>query len=154
MGRVFLIVIGLLISQSCSPSMNDTFNSEVLTSSKQEKIYINTLNWGLIDDYQISAVSSNENKVQKRTDTSNVVKGLEPFIYSFENDTLNLYFDGKVSYYIKEKFKTVHVNYIALNPKGYRAIQGKSYENKDGYHSVPKRKKQDYPSDMPKPPSN
>lgn len=154
MVKVFLISIGLIISQSCTPIMNDTFNSEVLISSKMEKIYINTLNWGMTDDYQISAISSNRDKVQKRSDTRNTVRGLEPLIYVFKNDTLSLYFDGKVTYYIKEKFNTIHVNYKALNNAEYRFIQEKAYQNNDGYHLVPKRIKQNYPSDMPKPSSN
>lgn len=153
MVKMVLISIGLIISQSCTPIISDTFNSEVLISSKEEKIYINTLNWGLTDDYQISAVSSNKNKVQKRSDTVNVVKGLEPFIYAFKNDTLTLYFDGDVTYYIGEKFNTIDVNYKSLNTIEYRILQEKAYKNKDGYYSVPKRVKQNYPSDMPKPPS-
>jgi len=59
--KMFLVSVGLMAVMSCSPGLDDTFNSEVLISNKGEKIYINTLNWGLTDDHQLSAISSDVN---------------------------------------------------------------------------------------------
>lgn len=138
----------LLVFLSCSPSVEDTFNSIELTSSKGEKIYINSLNWGVTDDYQITAISSRKDRVRERIDTLGVAKGLEPFFYSFDKDTLKLFFNNSVTYEIKENFKTIAVEYLVLNAKNYKDIRQKAYENK-GYYSIPKREKVDYPSDMP-----
>jgi hypothetical protein len=151
--KLCLAAFSLVVNMGCSSDVKDTFNSEELISSKGERVYINTLNWGVTDDYQISAISNNKDKVRERSDTLNVVKGLEPFIYTFRNDTLTLYFDGEVNYKIKGDFETIHVNYIPLNKKAYKEIRTKAYNNEGGYYSVPKGKKTSYPSDMPKPTS-
>lgn len=143
---IFLMFLG------CSSTVKDTFNSTELISSKGEKIYINSLNWGVTDDNQITAISSNKEKIKDRTDTVDIAKGLEPFFYSFKNDNLKLYFNNEVSYKLKEQFKTISVSYIALSAKEYRNIRQKAYVN-DGYYSIPKREKIDYPLDMPKAPS-
>ncbi len=148
--EAFLISMFIMAITGCSSSGNGTFNTEELVSSKQEKIYINTLNWCVTDNNQIFSVSSDRNKLLKKGDTLNAVKGLEPFIYTFKKDTLNLYFDGQVNYSITEKFKT----FIALDKKEFAKDREKVYKNEDGYCTVPKSKKKDYPSDMPKPPSN
>lgn len=137
---------------SCSPAVDGTFNSIELISSKGEKIYVNSLNWGVTDDYQNTAISTNKDKVKQRADTIGTVKGIEPFFYSFNNDSLILIFNDKVSYKLKESFKTINVGYKVLNDKAYRSVRQKSYVN-DGYYSIPKRNKIDYPSDMPQPPS-
>lgn len=152
--KKFLVSAFLMPIISCSSDTNGTFNTEELISSKQEKIYINTLNWGVTDDNQISAVSSDKNRLIEKADTLNTVKGLEPFIYTFKNDTLNLYFDGEVTYDVKEKFKTIKINLISLDKKEYQKSREKAYKNEEGYCTVPKRQQRDYPSDMPKPPSN
>ena len=138
----------------CAPAMQDTFNSEILVSSKGEKIYVNTLNWGITDDNQISVVSNDPDKAKDRSDSSDVVKGLDPFIYRFKNDTLGLYFDGKVDYRVKDSFRTIEVDYIALNRREYNLLRQKAFNNVDGYRAVPVRKNQPYPPDMPMPSDN
>lgn len=137
---------------SCSSPVIDTFNSKELISSKGEKIYINSLNWGATDDNQITAISSNKEKVKERSDTLEAVKGVEPFIYSFKNDSLKLFFHNEIIFEVKENFKTIHVIYIVLRAKEYNNIRQKAYNN-DEYHSVPIREKKVSPSDMPKSPS-
>ncbi len=136
---------------SCSSTKKDTFNSIELTSSKGENIYINSLNWGVTDDNQITIISTNRERVKERTDTIDVVKGLEPFFYSFKNDSLKLFFNNEVSYALKENFKTIKVNYIVLSAEKYNKIRPKAYNN-DGYFSIPRRVKTAYSSDMPKAP--
>lgn len=141
----------LVIIMGCASGLNDTFNSEVLASSDGEKIYVNTLNWGITDDHQITAISANKDKARERSDTTDVVKGLEPFLYTFKDDTLSLYFDGNINYKVKNKFKTIYVKYVSLDKKRYREVKAKAYNNEEGYFTVPKYKKPNYPSDMPKP---
>jgi hypothetical protein len=145
-------VLIFLMFLSCASTVQDTFNSIELISSKGEKIYINSLNWGFTDDNQITAISSNKERVKDRTDTLDVAKGLEPFFYSFKNDNLKLFFNNEISYKLKEHFKTINVSYIVLRAKEYNSIRQKAYNN-DGYYSIPRREKTVYPSDMPKAPS-
>ncbi|MBC7410093.1 MAG: hypothetical protein H7339_17045 [Arcicella sp.] len=139
---IFLVFLG------CSSNVKDTFNSVELTSSKGEKLYVNSLNWGVTDDHQITAISSRKDRVRERTDTLGVAKGLEPFLYSFNNDTLRLFFNNSKTYEIKEKFKTITVKYLVLNAKNYKNLRQKAYDN-NGYYAIPKRENVDYPADMP-----
>ncbi len=141
MRRIFLIGLTLFMLQGCLPDMNDTFNRITLVSSKQERIYINTLNWGMTDDHQLSAISGDKDKLRERSDGVGVVKGLEPFFYTFKNDTLNLYFKDNVNYRIAEKFKTIHVNYVLLGTQSYYDYYQKAIHNSDGYKTVPNRYK-------------
>lgn len=152
MSRLFLLVLTLTITFSCLSALEDTFNSKELISSKGEKIYVNTLNWGVTDNHQISAISASKDKVKERSDTLETVRGLEPFLYSFKNDTLSFYFDDIVRYRRKDDFKTIYINYISLAKEDYQKIQTKAYKNQEGYHSVPIREYTNYPADMPKPP--
>ncbi|GAA4779414.1 hypothetical protein GCM10023231_02730 [Olivibacter ginsenosidimutans] len=122
-----------------------------MESSKKEKIYVNTLNWGVTDDHQISAISLNADKVRDRSDTVGSVKGLDPFVYRFKDDTLTLYFDGEVNYRLLDKMKTVFVRYQTLDKGKYRTVYAKAINRIDGYSTVPPRKDVDYPSDMPLP---
>lgn len=143
----------LAICADCSAPVQGTFISEELTSSKGEKVYINSLNWGMTDDYQMSLVTHDSKKLTSRSDSVGTVSGLEPFIYSFKNDTLRLFFDRRVTYTSMEKFKTIVIEYVPVDRDDFQAIRAKAYNN-DGYHTVPKRQKVDYPADMPKPPSH
>ncbi|WP_256002766.1 hypothetical protein [Pedobacter deserti] len=146
-GFVFLVL------QGCSSDFGDSFTSQALTSSKGEVIYVNTLNWGVTDDHQLSAVSTDLNKLSERTDTAGTIEGLEPFIYSFKNDSLTLYFDREVAYNVGERFKTIRVSYVSLDGEEFRGLRAKAYKN-DDYYCVPKRRPSAMSSDMPMPSSN
>lgn len=145
-------ILLFLLFFGCSSTVKDTFNSVELVSRKGEKLYINSLNWGVTDDYQITAISSNKERVKERNDTIDVMKGLDPFFYSFENDSLKLYFNNEISYRVKEQFKSIKIVYISLSAKDYRNIRQKAYIN-DNHFSIPRRERINYPSDMPKAPS-
>lgn len=123
---------------SCTSSVQDTFNSKELVSSKGEKIYINSLNWGVTDDNQLTIISSNRERLKDRKDDANAAKGLEPFIFRFKNDSLHLYFLNERTYTINEKFKSINVSYVILGYKDYNRIRAKAYEN-DEYSAVPDR---------------
>ena len=146
---MLLCIVGI----GCTALPKDTFNSEILTSSRGEKIYINTLNWGLTGDDQMSIVSSGKNRLKQRADSLGVILGLEPFVYTFKNDSLTLYFDREITYRTKEHFRTVKIKYVCLDQKNYKKIRTKAYDNIE-YHSVPITERDNYPSDMPKPASN
>lgn len=146
MTKLSVILFWVLVA-GCTSLPEDTVNSEVLLSSKGEKIYIKTINWGATNDYQISIITTEKNKLQKRADSIGTVSGIEPFVYTFQNDSLTLYFDRENTYRINEPFRTVQVSYVVLNQKEFKKILIKASEN-NGYHSVPKAKKKTYPSDI------
>jgi hypothetical protein len=135
----------------CSPMYEDTFNSREIVSSQGEKIYINSLNWGMTDDYQLSIVTSDPTKLTERSDSVGTIKGLEPFIYTFRNDTLEIFFKNRIRYKVTEKFKSIFIKYTLLSSKEYTKIRMRANDN-DEYYLVPLKKPVDYPSDMPKPP--
>ena len=137
---------------ACSPTeVKDSFNSNVLISSKGEKIFVNSINWGVTDDYQLSVISKDSLRLKDRNDTIGTVQGLNPFIYEFNNDTLTLYFYNRISYKLNDKLNTITVLYKVVNDTEYLILTEKSYES-DEYISVPISEKQTYPSDMPKAP--
>jgi hypothetical protein len=143
------ITLLFLLFVSCSSPIQDTFNSKELQSSKGEKIYINSLNWGITDDYQITAITSNKSKLKTRNDTTDIVKGLDPFIYSFKNDTLNLFFRNNISYELKEAFRTISIKYIVLSNEDFYKARLKAINQ-----SVPENHEINYPSDFPKAPKD
>ena len=153
MNKYFWLII-LIFLYNCSPVVEDFFESTELVSSKNEKIYINTVLWGVTSDYQATIISTDKNKLKNnRNDTIGTTRRFSPFIFNFKNDTLNLYFKEEITYKINEQFNTIHVNYIALDDSAYNVIYNNAYVNK-GYFLVPKHKKTEYPSDMPKPPKS
>jgi hypothetical protein len=148
----YLIIATLLIFISgCFPKITTDVISRELISSKGEKIYINSINWGITGDYQLSSITKNKNKHSKGIDTIDAVRGLEPFIYSFNHDTLRLYFNQVIRYVPKEKFETVAVEVINCGAYEYYDLKEKAYDN-NGYYNVPMREKVIYPDDMPMPP--
>jgi len=127
----FLLVFCL----GCENPLTDDYKCKTLTSSKGEKIYVKSINWGVTGDYQRSIITKSTKKLTVRTDTIGSIEGYEPFIYHFKNDTLTLFFYDYVTYRIKEKFKTISVNYLVLNDDEFLSIQDK-IDNKY-YFSVP-----------------
>ena len=120
--RMKLSLIPLLLL-SCISNVHDTFNSIVLESSKGEKLYINSLNWGATDDTQITTITSDKEKLRKRTDTIDIVRGVEPFIYSFRDDTLELFFENEVTHFFNENLKTIHLHYTTLRTSDYNKMK-------------------------------
>ena|ERR1044071_3868152 len=141
----------LLISVvRCSSTFEGTWYSSELISSRGERIYINSLNWGVTGDYQVSVITKDKKRLSDRSDTLGTVKGFEPFIYSFKNDTLQLFFDHSDYYRIDEKFNSITVIYRVVKGKENLVLYQKATHNL-GYHCVPMRKEKNYPNDMPAP---
>ncbi len=150
MRGIMLLVI--VFNYCCMPVIKDSFNSIKLTSSKDETIYINSINWGVSDDYQRTIITKDKNALKDRDYNIRYIDRLEPFIYSYNNDTLKLYFDEEINYRPEEKFSTIIIECIALDSRKYDKLRIRAFEN-DGYHCVPNRVKIDYPADMPAPPN-
>jgi hypothetical protein len=70
---------------ACSPSVdNGSFHSNVLISSKGEKIFVNSINWGVTGDYQLSVISKDSLRLKDRNDTIGTIKGIKPFIMNLK----------------------------------------------------------------------
>ena len=147
------IVLVCLCIFACEVPLSASFNSRKLISSKGEKIYVNSLNWGVTDDNQMSCISKNPGKVRNIKDTVGMVRGLDPFIYLFRNDSLKLFFQNEIFYRVNEHFNTINVSYTVLTTKKYNELRWKVGEDL-GYYSVPMNAEIISPTDMPKPPSN
>jgi hypothetical protein len=85
------MILTAFLLNSCI-EIHDTFQSKKLVSSKGEKFYINTLNWGMTDDNQYTVISKDFNRLKERGDTIGGISGLTPFIYKFSNDTWRSFF--------------------------------------------------------------
>lgn len=135
----------LILVSSCQGSNSD-IDIQQLVSSKGEKLYIVSRTWGVTGDYQLTSITKDKKKFSKGKDTINTVKGLNPFEYRFNNDTLTLYFRNGISYQVQERFESIMINYQVMNHD--------YYQNRDNsYHNVPDLQPVTVP-DMPKPPSN
>ncbi len=146
---IFLILTFLLYG--CDTKLVGTFNSSKLISSQGESIFVNSLNWGVSDDSQLTTISLDSLKLKNNRDTLGTVYGLNPFIYSFNNDSLTLFFYDKISFKITDNFRTISVNYRIVNSFEYLKLNEKALNNQ-GFYSVPKKKNIVYPKDMPLPP--
>jgi len=140
----YTVFIVFIVFNSCAITSNDEIVSTELISSKGERVYIISNNWGVTGDHQISTVTKNKDKLRDEIlDTAGCIRGLNPFEYRFSNDTLTLYFRNKVRYHIKEQFETITIQYKIMGADYYR--------NRDtSFHSVPESEVQTA-SGMPKP---
>lgn len=132
------VTIFILAIETCEPVLKDTFTSQKLLSSKGEPLFINSINWGVTDDRQLSSISKNEKKLRERADSAETVKGLDPFLYSFRNDSLNLFFDSEVSYVVPDSFRSITITYHAISRSEMANLLHMAMKN-DGYHMVPAR---------------
>lgn len=139
MFKLLIVITSLALLGSCNSNVEGTSNHEELVSSNGGKIYINSLNWGVTGDSQITSITDRSESI-KSTDTIESIKGLEPFIYKFENDTLNLYFKDSVTYKVNKEFNYIRISYHKLNAKKYNEIYEKAMQN-DEFHTIPKRVK-------------
>lgn len=64
----------------------------LLSQDKKSTIYIKTKNWGVTGDHQLTVVSTSPKKEFEPDSTKEMIfKGLEPFLYKSNKDTLFLY---------------------------------------------------------------
>ncbi|WP_417357442.1 hypothetical protein [Flavobacterium sp.] len=133
--RYLIMLLSAVVLNSCI-DVHDTFKSKMLVSGKGEKIYINTLNWGMTNDYKYTVVTKNSTLLKDRKDTISGIKGLDPFIYKFSGDTLTIFFQKGNRVDVKEEFKTIQLNYIPLDNKNYMKLLSDTRVNKNGCHLV------------------
>jgi len=110
-----IVILITVLFSSCFNPFEDTLNCKEIVSSKGEKVYIKSINWGVTGDKQATIITSDIERMKTRTDTAGAVHILEPFLYRFKNDTLTLVFKVKKNYEIKEKFKTIKVKYVFVD---------------------------------------
>jgi hypothetical protein len=112
---------------------NDNFCID-LESSTGEKLFIVGEIRGVGADHQYTGIYNE----RKSIDLNDCVYGLAPFIYSFRNDTLSLFFyHTAVKYPVKEKFESIKFNYVVIsNEDEWLRIQSKAQLN-DYYYNVP-----------------
>lgn len=130
---------------------DDHFNSKCLTSSNGEHIYINTYVYGITGDHQRTIISKNKDRLREKSDTVGSIMGIDPFIYSFQNDTLTLIFNNIITYSIADTFESIYVIYKKIPNPQYMEYMQKAINSKD-YHRVLDFEMIMDPS-MPKPPS-
>jgi len=128
----------ILVLETCEPVLKPSFTSKKLISSKGEALYINSINWGVTDDSQLSSISKNQKKLREISDSSGAIEGLDPFIYSFKDDSLNLFFNGEVSYAVPDSFRSIKITYHALSREQWEKLVHMALEN-NRYHTVPSR---------------
>lgn len=112
--RMLLAILITVLFSSCFNTFVDSLRCKEIVSSKGEKVYIKSINWGVTDDKQATIITSDIEKMKTRTDTTGAAHILDPFLYRFKNDTLTLVFSEEKTYEIKEKFKTIKVKYIIV----------------------------------------
>lgn len=132
---IFIFILS--ITNSCSTTdCCGNFHSRVLISSTGEKIYVNSINWGVTDDYQLSVISRDSLRLKERNDSVGSVQGLNPFIYQFNSDTLTLFFYKTINYKLKDRLKSITVIYKVVDESEYLELTMKSDE-KSFFFSVP-----------------
>ena len=142
----------LLSILSCNNKLgSQQLNQSELVSSKGEHIYISTINLGINGDKQFTLVTNRKIKDPESFDKTNSLKGLDPFIYSFFNDTLNLYFRSSIRYKVPFITKSIKIEYFVLNNTEYMKLYRETIKN-DLYHSVPNQVKTNGYPNMPKAP--
>lgn len=148
----YIISLFLLSITSCSNDLgSQQLNQSEIISSKGERVYISTINSGVTGDKQFTVITNKKITNLKDFDKANSLKGLDPFIYSFSNDTLNLYFRNTVRYKVPFRTESIKVDYFELNNADYIELYKKTFENKL-YHSVPNHNNSGGYPNMPKPP--
>jgi hypothetical protein len=112
--KISIIALLLILLGSCFPAFEDSVKCKELVSSRGEKIYVKSINWGVTGDKQVTIITSDIEKMKTRNDTAMSVHILEPFLYHFESDTLTLIFSENKTYEIKERFKSIKVKYTIV----------------------------------------
>jgi hypothetical protein len=145
-------ILTLLIFSSCFEEQEENdFNSIELSSSQKERLYINSVNWGVTADKQLTIVSKDKNKLKHGLDTGGCIYGLNPFIFKFSGDTLYLFHLGKKKIPIADKFNSIYVSDNSINNSKFSELSEMAMQN-EKFHLVPEKKHNQYPQSMAIPP--
>ena len=136
--KYFLALLCLFSTASCSDESDD-YQVSKLVSSKGDALYVKSYNWGVTGDKQISTISDNGDPLNfEEKDEPRVVKGLDPFIYRFEHDTLTIYSRTAINRFL------VHCPSIVIQ---YKHVDNPDYMDlcqlmgDKSYHLVPEYNK-------------
>ncbi|MDB5267289.1 MAG: hypothetical protein JWP58_329 [Hymenobacter sp.] len=89
--KYLFALVSLFSIASCNGESDDSHVTKIV-SSKGEALYVKSYNWGITGDKQISTISDNDDPLEfGEKNEPHIVKGLDPFIYRFEHDTLIIY---------------------------------------------------------------
>lgn len=130
-----LCFLAIVLLKSCV-DVQDTFRSTELISSQGEKIYINTLSWGMTDDNQYTILSKNRDRLKHRQDTIDGVKGLTPFVYKFSHDTLYIFLQKGKTIDVKEELQSIQLNFTVLENREYMDLLNIAIKGEDGYRLI------------------
>ena len=103
-----------------------------------EQIYIKSKNWGLTLDHQLTSISMNSNKKEIGIDSLSeyIFKGLDPFLYKFENDTLFIYNTNKIRVPPDLKLSKISIFQIIIKNTQYTELFKKANDNSYGLHQL------------------
>lgn len=135
--KLLIFIIPMMFLFNNCNGVKDTFRSKMLVSSKGEKLYINTLNWGVTDDNQYTIITKDAGRLKNRTDTVSAINGLSPFVYRFRGDTLSVFYLEWKEIDIKERFKSIKIDLNPLENREYMSIINKAGKGEEGYQLVP-----------------
>ncbi|MNL62969.1 hypothetical protein D3C87_1870460 [compost metagenome] len=77
------------------------------------------------------------NKLKSRSDTSDAIKGIEPFIYKFSGDTLFLYAKKEIKIAVQDSFKTIKIICEQVDNSDYNNLTYKAGKGVEGYQLIP-----------------
>lgn len=135
--QLLIFILPMMFLFNNCNGVKDTFRSKILVSSKGEKLYINTLNWGVTDDNQYTIITKDAGRLKNRTDTVSAINGLSPFVYRFRGDTLSIFYLEWKEIDIKERFKSIFIDLNPLENRQYMNIINKAGKGEEGYQLVP-----------------
>jgi hypothetical protein len=115
----------------------NSFDNEIISieliSSTGEKLYINTSIRGVGADHQYTGIYHKKAYINEE----DCIYSLEPFLYSFKSDTLNLIFADSVRYQAKENFESIKIIYsVVTSDERWLSYLIKAGNNQF-YHKVP-----------------
>lgn len=76
----------------CKKSQSKTEVFELISVDNKSKLYIKRKVWGVTSDYQVTVISNSHSEIVELDSTVDYIyKGLEPFVYKMQSDTLIIY---------------------------------------------------------------
>jgi hypothetical protein len=89
-----VLVVGLVaywFLSALSDAFSPTYRRVELVSTDNQRLYIKSMNWGVTGDYQLTVVTTDEEREFEIDSTREIIfHGLEPFLFRVSNDTLFL----------------------------------------------------------------
>jgi hypothetical protein len=136
---------------SCNEKVNDGFNSIEIRSSKNKRIYLNSINWGITGDHQISIITNYKDRLKYNFDTTGTINGLMCIIYKFKNDTLFLYHLDTIKHLIPDSLNGIFIKDHVISNSIFSNLAFQAMQN-NVYHFIPNTPTTRSNMHVPKPP--